>query len=200
MLKVQLIDKNENGLNTIIKGLSLCKDKSCSDNTITSCIIDEHYSALEKVWFSFYVEGLSIKARIQLLRHRLFSTMERSSRFINVSNDTCIIPETAKDPDLFKIMYRQTLSNYKLLIETGESLENAAYMLPTGTETRFTLDGNGRIFFEYLKKRDCIKHVQIEHYRFAQEIYKQLNQLYPIIYNDNFLGCKACGLCIEVAK
>jgi len=195
-MKVTLIDKNINCIDTTISGLSLCRDKQCTKKTVDHCMTAKpvpHLAALEMCWFCFAVEGVSVKMRIQLERHRMFSSIERSTRSINMSDAEFIIPPTAKNPEHFKISYMEAMHNYELAIKQGESLEDAAYLLPVGVETKFQLSGNGRVWFEYLQKRLCRKHVQREHYLFAREIYKQLVREIPQFKCAH--PCRECKQC-----
>lgn len=200
MLKVMLIDKSEGGSSTIISGLSLCRDKQCTEKTITDCMEAKpvpHLAALEMSWYCFLVEGLSVKARIQLERHRMFSSIERSTRALDMGCAEYVIPETIQESQ--KCIYLHALNDameyYNRLIDSGEKKENAAYVLPLGVTTRFQLSGNGRVFFEYLTKRLCKRHVQREHFRLAGLIYSQLEELNPVF--KYAVPCGECGKCGE---
>jgi len=197
-MKVTLIDKNIKGTQTIIDALSICRDKQCSPKTIEHCINNKpepHLSVLEHCWFSFLVEGLSVKANIQLLRHRLQSRTERSTRHINMSEAKFVIPETVKNKAFYKFAYSFYKDFYKEAIKSGESIEDAAYLLPLGVETKFYISGNGRMFFEWLNKRLCKRHVQRESYRLAQEVYKILvKEMFFFKYAH---PCRYCNKCRE---
>lgn len=196
-MKVTLIDQNTYQERTIIDALSLCRAKQCTEDTITHCLTAKpvpHLAALEMCWFAFLVEGVSVKMRIQLERHRLFSSMERSTRHINMSDAEFIIPPTVKRPELFEIFYDLAVSYYEHAIDVnGETEEDAAYMLPMGVTTKFVLAGNGRVWFEYLTKRLCRKHVQAEHFHFAREVYKQLVRQLPVFKFAH--PCRECRVC-----
>jgi flavin-dependent thymidylate synthase len=192
-MKVILIDKNLQGVKTIISGLSLCRDKQCTATTIEHCITAEpfpHLSALEMCWFAFLVEGLSVKTRIQLERHRLFSTIERSTRSINMSDAKFVTPETAKGAHTFRQSYSSAISEYEEALHLGESFEDAAYLLPLGVTTKFQIAGNGRVWFEWLQKRLCKKYVQAEHGSFAIEVWRLLKK-----EMDFFEYAMPCGDC-----
>lgn len=197
-MRVELVDST-NG--TMIEALSMCRDKQCTEQTIDHCLKAKpvpHLAVLEFSDFTFRVEGLSVKARIQLERHRLFSSMERSTRHINMSEAEFIVPPTAKNKGLFEKYLGGCRWFYNSLIENGESEEDAAYILPLAVETRFYLKGNGRVFFEYFTKRLCKKHVQPEHYLFARELYRQLVKQIPQFKYAN--PCRGCGQCSDAQK
>ena len=196
-MEIKLIDKNMNGLDGIIESLGICRNKQCTEKTLDFCMIDKpipHLAVLEQTWFKFHIKGLSIKARIQLLRSRLFSNIERSTRSIDMAEAKCIVPDTVKNKEMFDDFYDCIMNMYDDVILDGESLEDAAYLLPLGIETEFDISGNGRVFFEYFTKRLCEKTVQAEHYEFALELYK-------ILLNDGHWyfkhahPCQYCGKC-----
>lgn len=195
-MQVTLIDKNTNGAETILRALSLCRDKQCTDKAIDHCLTAKpapHLSALEFVWYCFLVEGVSIKTRLQQARHRQFTSMERSTRHIDVSNCEVVVPPTALLEDYYNEAYAEALGNYNYSL-TGETLEDAAYILPMATTTKFVLAGNGRVWYEYLQKRLCKKYVQAEHYQLARELYNQLlKELPQFKYAHPCLTCGECG-------
>jgi len=191
-LKVTLIDKNVNGINTVIQALSLCRDKQCTEATVDHCLTAKpvpHLSALEFTWFCFLIEGVSIKTRIQQLRHRHFSTMERSTRSIDVGDSEAITPadDLERYADDMLLMYDVATLTHPL--------EDAAYILPLATETKFMLAGNGRVWFEYLQKRLCPEFVQAEHYLLAKELHKQLIKEIPQFKYAH--PCRDCGQCVS---
>ena len=195
MLEVKLVDCNDMWVGTAVNGVGLCRNANSSILTLEKCVDAEHYSTLENMWFAFEVSGLSVKARIQLLRHRMFSTIERSTRSIYMGEAECIVPATAENPDLFKISYKRALSDYRELVARGESLEDASYVLPVAVETKFMMSGNGRMFFEYLQKRLCKKHVQAEHFTFARDIYYELCGVHDGVFGDIFCKADPCRKC-----
>lgn len=194
-MKVTLIDKNTNGIETMLTALNLCRDKQCTEQTIDQCLMAKpipHLSVLEFCWFCFLVEGVSVKARIQQLRHRHFSTMERSTRSIDVGGHKTIVPPMITNREGFKAHYKDSVAAYDVALIL-DGLEDAAYLLPLGIETKFVLAGNGRVWFEYLQKRLCLEFVQTEHYLLAKELHKQLVKEIPQFkYANPCLNCKQC--------
>lgn len=199
-MKVTLIDKNTNGINTVIQALSLCRDKQCTESTVDHCLTAKpvpHLSALEFTWFCFLVEGVSIKTRLQQARHRHFSSMERSTRSINMDSAEVILPTTTKHKEHFAECYDISCLGFNRA-NICETNEDAAYLLPLGTETKFVLAGNGRVWFEYLRQRLCKKHVQAEHYELAKELSRQL--IKEVSQFEYAHPCNTCGACKTKAQ
>jgi len=106
-----------------------------------------------------------------------------------------IVPATANDEDVLMDEMTNSLYGYRSALLAGESLEDAAYLLPLGIETSFLLAGNLRVWFEYFQKRLCKKHVQDEHYRLALDMWNEISELFPIMRKAH--PCKACRMCKE---
>ncbi|MDP4159801.1 MAG: FAD-dependent thymidylate synthase [Bacillota bacterium] len=196
-MKVTLIDMNTKGVKTMISALGICRGNDCTEDTLKKALEAKpvpHMSVLEFGWVCLKVEGVSVKTRIQLVRHRLFSTMERSTRSINMEQAKCIIPKTAINTYIYD-SYTLALDDYSTALYEGLTPEDASYLLPMGVETEFFLAGNMRTWFEYFEKRLCKKHVQDEHYRLAMEMYKLIKDKFPMI--SQAVPCKACGKCGE---
>ena len=195
-MRVTLIDHNANGVNTMLQALGICRGKECTPATLDKALEAKpvpHASVLEFGWVCLLIEGVSVKARLQVLRSRLFSTMERSTRSIDMSEAKCIVPETSKSPNAMKRELGRTMHIYDRFNEADETLEDSSYVLPLGIETSFFMAGNIRIWFEYFQKRLCKKHVQDEHYRMALDMWHVITELFPIVLKAH--PCKKCGEC-----
>lgn len=199
-MRVTITDSNARGTQTMLDALGICRGNECTTDTLIKALGARpvpHMSVLEFGWVCMLVEGVSVKTRIQVLRSRLFSTMERSTRSIDMSNAAVVIPETVKCKDCFGLNIEDSMDGYEDALEEGESLEDASYLLPMGTETDFYMAANLRVWYEYFQKRLCKKHVQDEHYRLAVEMWHELCELYPIMQGAH--PCKACGACRDEA-
>lgn len=191
-----VVDRNSNGFNTMIDALGICRGNECTLETLNKALNAKpvpHMSVLEFGWVCIKVEGISVKTRIQVLRSRLFSTMERSTRSVDMTDAEVIIPETSNNKtDMFERMCNQVY-RYSDSIEDGESIEDASYLLPMGVETSFFMAANLRVWFEYMQKRLCKKHVQDEHFRLAMEMWNTICELYPVMQKAH--PCSVCGDC-----
>ena len=195
-MKVTLIDQNSNGVTTMLQALGICRGKECTLDTLDKSLEAKpvpHASILEYGWVCLLVEGVSVKARIQILRSRLFTTTERSTRAIDMSEAKWITPDTAVFTGDMEEWLDESVGGYQRAVENGESLEDSAYLLPLGIETSFFMAGNIRIFFEYFQKRLCKKHVQDEHYRLALDMWHVITEIFPVVLKAH--PCKACGEC-----
>ena len=201
-MQVTLIDANTHAMQSMVDAIGICRNKKCSLDTIEKALDAKpvpHLSVLEFGWAMVLVEGLSMKARVQADRHRIFgqfhSPIERSTRSIDMSLEDVVIPETVKDKEQFFIDLSETMIKYHNALNRGEAEEDAAYQLPLAITTKFYLAGNIRTWYEYFQKRLCKKHVQDEHYRLAVQMWELLQTEFPILRKAH--PCKNCGKCQE---
>ena len=195
-MKVTLVDYNTKGIESMIEAIGICRGKGCTEATINSVLEAKpvpHMSVLEFGWAMVKVEGVSIKTRLQEVRHRLFSPIERSTRALDMSNEEVVVPETVKDKVRFAASLERIMSLYMPAVSRGETLEDASYLLPMAVTTKFYLAGNIRTWFEYFEKRLCKKHVQDEHYRLAVQMWILLQTKFPVLKKAH--PCKKCGTC-----
>ena len=94
-------------------------------------------SVLEFGWIMVEVEGVSVKCRLQEVRHRIFTTLERSTRALNMSGEEVVISETVKNKEAFRRALGFAMSEYELALGRGESFEDASYLLPMAITTKF---------------------------------------------------------------
>lgn len=194
-MQIKLVDYNMGGAQTVLDALSVCRGKQCSGETLEHCLTAKpvpHLSALEFMWFCFLVSGMSIKTRLQVARHRHFSTMERSTRHINMAVTKAVSPPNVGVVG-WAMLEEKAMGNYANAVYLGGHIEDAAYLLPMATPTTFYIAGNGRAWFEYLQKRLCVKYVQAEHYIFARKVFDQLVKILPGYGHAR--PCRDCGVC-----
>ena len=129
-----------------------------------------HTSVLEFAGATFLVTTPIYVAR-QWMRHRMFSYLEISRRYVEVGED--YIPEQFND------IYKQQLQQYRFLIQKGYRKEQARGILGTGFLTDFYVSGNLRSWKNFLDLR-LAKDAQEEIREEAEQIRVVLNEKFPI--------------------
>jgi len=87
-MKITVLDSNTKGTGTMLRAIGICRDRECTVTTLENALGAKpvpHMSVLEFGWVCLLVEGVSVKTRIQLERHRMFSSIERSTRSIDMT-------------------------------------------------------------------------------------------------------------------
>ena len=133
----------------------------------------------------------------ELVRHRLFSFAQESSRYVNYSKDkfgneiTVIEPcFWCGDDDRSKMMYNEWYeqcksaeSSYLLLTKMGATAQEARSVLPNSTKTEIVVTGNYREWRNFFKLRvDKAAHPQMR--ELTIPLLHVLKTLIPIVFDD----------------
>jgi len=120
-----------------------------------------HESISEFAFFIFSVEGVSRVLTHQLVRHRIASYLQMSSRHVNLSHLGFITPPTiSKNVEanrIFNEVINNSKKNYIELLKMGIPKEDARYLLPDSIETHIVIGMNGRSLNHYFGLRLCQK-------------------------------------------
>jgi thymidylate synthase (FAD) len=116
-----------------------------------------HTSIVEHVSFTFRIRGISRGCGNQLVRHRIASYSQASTRYIDMSHVTCVVPpEVAADPDALAV-WNTHMSNvqtvYQWLRGYNIRKEDARGVLPLATETEIVATFNCRSLLNFFEQR-----------------------------------------------
>ena len=177
------------------------EDKTTNDGTtakklVTNLIRSGHEAMLEHSQLSvrFTVDrGISH----ELVRHRLFSFAQESTRYVNYSKDKFSHEITVIKPmfygwndDMTRGMTEewalacQTAEKaYFAMLEYGASPQEARSVLPNSTKTEIVVTGNYREWRHFLKLRtDKAAHPQMR--QITIPLLKELQAKIPIVFGD----------------
>lgn len=120
-----------------------------------------HESISEFAFFIFSVSGVSRVLTHQLVRHRIASYLQLSSRHTDLSDFDFIIPPTiaanTEATRIFNEFKKSARSNYKELLKLGIHKEDARYLLPDSIETHIVIGMNARSLNHFFSLRLCEK-------------------------------------------
>lgn len=156
---------------------------------IQNIITQEHFSVLEHVSVTFYLEGVSRNLTHELIRHRHLSFSELSQRFVDMQDAKTVIPPafgggTTQLSDAHKFQYNHAVRELKDQGKTRKQAREAArYGLPQGMETKMVVSGNLRTWRELLPKRLSPK-ADAEIQEFARKTLDILKGEYPAVFAD----------------
>lgn len=117
-----------------------------------------HMSPLEH-WVATLEIICSIGIAREMMRHRLASYSEQSTRYVDVSKDEIafIVPDTINDNLIFKELYYKYLETserlYVSMIKTGVPKQYARDVLPLCTATKFVMTANLREWLHIIELR-----------------------------------------------
>ena len=126
------------------------EEKQC--NFVKGLIKAGHESPLEFVdfiWFIFTNRAIAN----ELVRHRLASYMQESTRYVQYEDIAVIEPEGKYDKGEMEAAYVKALIHYQTLIEKGVEKQFARDALPLGLATHIYCKMNLREFRHFLKLR-----------------------------------------------
>lgn len=160
-----------------------------------------HYSPFEHANFTFAIEGISRVATHQLVRHRLASFSQQSQRYVGMSGQFCIVPDSVKAiPEAEKLFAEQMKAAsdcYNKLVELGVAKEDARFILPHGMETRIVVTMNARELHHFFALRLC-KRAQWEIRELARQMCKLAYEAAPQLFALAGPSCVTVGRCTEL--
>ena len=154
-----------------------------------------HFSVLEHVSVSLYLEGISRSLTHEFVRHRHFSYSQLSQRYVDSTDVAFVLPPAFEGDDaairIFEIGREQDLLDYEALqkhqmakgLTKKQARESARSGLPNATETKMLVTGNLRAWMEFLIKRDNPA-ADAEIQRLAKLIVAELQDLAPAVFSD----------------
>lgn len=163
-----------------------------AEKFIANIIKSGHESVIEHVSLTFKIicdRGVTH----EIVRHRLASYSQESSRYCNYSSDkfgnelTFIKPCFWNDDDENYKLWKETLEvaekNYLAMIKNGARPEQARSILPNSLKTEIFMTANLREWRHFLKLRTSKKaHPQMR--EVALQIHKILVENLPVIFSD----------------
>ena len=165
---------------------------SSAEKFIANIVKSGHESVIEHVSLTFKIicdRGVTH----EIVRHRLASYSQESSRYCDYSNDKfggeltfikpCFWAEDDENFLLWKNTMAQLEQTYLEMRKKGARPEQARSILPNSLKTEIFMTANLREWRHFLKLRTSQRaHPQMR--EVAVKIYKVLNEKLPIIFSD----------------
>ena len=159
-----------------------------------------HFSTLERVTFTFAIEGVSRVLTHQLVRHRIASYSQQSQRYVKEHDfETIVPPSIAKNPEAkakFDALMTQIQDLYNEFTAAGVLAEDARYILPNAAETKIVCTFNARSLLNFFSLRCCTR-AQWEIRALANEMLRQVKEVAPVIFENAGPTCVSEGVCHE---
>lgn len=161
---------------------------------LKNVIKQRHYSVLEHVTFSFYIEGVSRNWVMEATRHRHLSWSVQSGRYVDPVKAKlgAVVPPTLPRESLNSFMAAHTsaVAEYTKVINSlrdygfvGKSArETARAFLPGSLESRLVVSGNVRSWLEFISKRDHPA-ADVEMQKVTKKIWEELAWSLPEVFS-----------------
>lgn len=147
---------------------------------------NQHNTCLRFASAAFTIDNISRVCSHQLVRIAHFGILQRSQRYCDESNSSVSSPDFPSEyfGKVDKI-YKSSYKLYNEMIENGIKQEDARYVLPNATSTKINMVSNFQGWKHFLHIR-LAKKVQLETRLVAAEICKQLYNVAPIIFENDY--------------
>jgi len=209
---IEFMWMTENPLQTIEKAGRTCYK---SEDKITNNSAEIFVKNLLKRGHEAMIEHASMSYKVicdrgvshEIVRHRLFSFAQESTRYCNYKNSvTFIIPnwlgkikkgaycyeehpelgetvETLQDAWFYSMQYAETC--YKHLIQAGWSPQQARSVLPNSLKTEIIITGNMREWRHFFKLRTA-KEAHLQMKEVADMILQDAIKRVPVLFDDYY--------------
>lgn len=179
-----ILDKIETAGRTCYKSTKK-DDIKAKEQFVRGLIKRGHESVIEHECLTFKIITDRAIAN-EIVRHRLSSYSQQSSRYVDLRNLQVIFPiGTKEDEIIFEILkcLHQCESSYKKLIDMGVKKDIARSVLPLATATELVMTMNFRSLRHFLKLRlHKSAHENIR--EIARQIYDIVKDKYPVFIED----------------
>lgn len=194
---------------------------------IRNLVDSDHHSVLEHVNVGVFIEGISRGCSHEIVRHRLFSYSQRSTRY-TAEEDAAIVLDpyyarlyehahaNDRDEDFLLARFLESceadLYAYRLQVQilerlnpeqlTGRDLRKwcrgkARQVLPHALETRMVMTGNLRAWRHFFLMRTS-RHAEAEIRRVAECIFRVVSPVAPTVFSD--LGAELVAGFLELTE
>ena len=156
-----------------------------------------HESVAEHATFTFQIKGLSRTALAQLTRHRLASFSVQSQRYVNITDNDVVMPDSI--PEKYRVDWEEIVKKagilYVHMVEDGVPKEDARFIVPQGVTTKLTMTMNARELRHFFALR-CCNRAQWEIRKLACNMLDLVKPVAPILFADAGPACVR-GQCHE---
>lgn len=174
---------------------------STNEGYLANIIDHKHLSTFEHGAVTFLFTGISRALTHELCRHRHFSFSQLSQRYCPNTEGYVVPPLYQGDAEwqkqareLLDAMWGMLGNAYDMLVRDAQNdgvprkqaREAARAVLPNATATQIVVSGNHRSWREFIQKRATV-HADAEIRALAVEVFNQLRELEPALYQDGRL-------------
>ena len=176
---------------------AMCYDGDDWTKSLAHSAGSGHESVIEHATFTFEIFNVSRVLLAQLTRHRIASFSVKSQRYCKLDGGY-IEPDKIADSDFraeFENLHKEAYDLYQRMVDAGIPKEDARYVIPQSATTDITMTMNARELKHFFFLR-CCNRAQWEIRKMADEMYRLVYPIAPLIFDKAGPGC-VCGGCKE---
>ena len=185
-MNVELLRITENAEALICKAYGTCTNKVVPVENVQKWVLLGHTSPLEHCVATFHIKGISRACLAQLTRHRLASFSVQSMRYVDMSEQPQVVPNSILEAGLLS-EYAKHLGSaqdiYQAMIDKDVPKEDARFVLPLATTTNLLMTANFREWRHVINLRTD-KSAQWEIRGLVGQIFWLLYAVAPNVFED----------------
>lgn len=198
-MKVELISYTPQAEEICGQAAAVCTASRNPSMSLEHALGSGHTSVLEHAVFTFRIEGVSRAALAQLTRHRLASYDVQSQRYVRISSDDLVLPQTLEEHEDLAArvndLMKGVMDLYQDLVDVGVPKEDARYITPQAVPTALVMTMNARELLHFFSLR-CCNRAQWEIREMADEMLGLCLAAAPRLFAKAGPGC-VTGTCPE---
>ena len=158
-----------------------------SDERLSRRLVEENHDAMVEHSFMSVKFVTNIGVSREIIRHRLFSFAEQSTRYVNFNNKgfEFVLPNGLSEMQekVMQTACKMCSWAYDLLIRLGLKPEMARSVLPLCTATNIVVSGNMREWRHFFDLR-CDKRAHPQIRELANDLLDDVKQRVPVLFED----------------
>lgn len=127
---------------------------------------------------TFAINDVTRACAQQITRTRTASYAMQSQRVTDMRAASWHVPDSVRSKSMYNFKMKSNILNYKLSLESGESMEDARGLLPMNIHCNLIAKYNLRSLVELLRARDSLR-VQGEYSLIAQAMRAEVFKIWP---------------------
>lgn len=175
------------------------------EKLIKHVLKSQHFSVLEHVSITVFIEGIDRATSHQLVRHRLASYSQQSQRYVEFKDGVFdfVVPQSVKDSPSTLGLFEGAMSHlsrvYDELVKCGIPAEDARSVLPNACCTNLTMTVNIRELIHQCNERLCTC-AQLPIRNMFRKIALEVSSSLPFLKDYLQPKCVRDGYCSENKK
>ena len=167
-----------------------------SSKLIEFCYKAKHRSVFEHVSLSLRLTGISRNLLAQIRTHRHASFISSSQHYQDYRDYGNVQPDLRNYSEAFRLHTERGKELYAIMVDNGEEIPEARYVLPSSSEVNLIITANAREWAHIINLRYCGRNVK-EMVAVAKAIRAVLIDWFPELFRLVGPDCFETGRCLQ---